>query len=202
VSWPAANGIRCVKPSSAMLCPSWTCRAIASRRLRNCTASLDHGLRLLAHVLRQIIKRPDGLAGAARALPATECLVAGPRAGSGTLRAIGVGDARLDVLVEPRDLGGAAVEAGGESERRTVGERHGLVVGGDAVHNEDRQEHLFLPQRVTERRLGNRRTDEVAAPERAFLQLLTACNDTRAALAQARAVAGVVVVGRFGGYRS
>src|SRR5206468_12667866 len=32
-SWPAANGMRCVKPSMAMVSPSWTSAAIASRRV-------------------------------------------------------------------------------------------------------------------------------------------------------------------------
>src|SRR4051794_16830865 len=32
ISWPAANGIRCVKPSSATVSPSCTCSAMASAR--------------------------------------------------------------------------------------------------------------------------------------------------------------------------
>src|SRR6266478_6411723 len=78
---------------------------------------LDHGLRLLAHVLRQIIERADRLAGTARAFPAAEGLVARPGAGGRALRAVGVGNARLDVLMEPADFVRAAVEAGRKSQR-------------------------------------------------------------------------------------
>src|SRR5678815_1104094 len=91
-SWPAANGIRCVKPSSATLAPSSTCAAIASWSEIACTRDLlDHRARLLAQVLLQVIEGGDRLAGRTRALPSTERLVARPRAGRRALRPIGVG---------------------------------------------------------------------------------------------------------------
>src|SRR5215472_6726143 len=105
ISWPAAKGIRCVKPSSARLWPSCTWVAMASASGSSFTTLLlDDRLRLLAQVLRQVIEGRDPFAGAARALPAAERLVTGPRAGGGALRAVGVGDARLDVLLEPGHL--------------------------------------------------------------------------------------------------
>ena len=54
-SWPAANGIRCVKPSSATQAPS---RHVPRDRIaqgRNCGHSLHHGARLLAQVERQVV---------------------------------------------------------------------------------------------------------------------------------------------------
>src|SRR5437868_11141553 len=96
-SWPAANGIRCVKPSSATLAPSSTCAAIASWRLLACTRGLlDHRARLFAQVLLEVIERRDCLAGGARPLPTTEGLIARPWAGGRTLRAIGLAHADFD----------------------------------------------------------------------------------------------------------
>src|SRR6476620_3062648 len=102
-SWPAAKGIRCVKPSSATLAPLATWVSIASRSERKGIArySLHHGARLLAQVLLQVIEGRDRLAGGARALPSAEGLVARPRTGGRALRAIGVGHARFDVVLEP-----------------------------------------------------------------------------------------------------
>src|SRR3954452_20272401 len=40
ISWPAANGIRCVKPSSATVSPSCTCSAIASAREGSCDVAM------------------------------------------------------------------------------------------------------------------------------------------------------------------
>src|SRR5215469_11813776 len=118
ISCAAANGIRCVNPSSAMACPSCTCVAIASARGTDFTQlSLDDGLRLLAQVLRQVIEGSDRLPRAARALPAAERLVPGPRTGGCPLRSVRIGHAGLDVLLEPGDLIAPAVEARGEPER-------------------------------------------------------------------------------------
>src|SRR5579863_5760331 len=100
-----------------MLWPSRTCAAMASRSSSRRMRLIDHRLRLLAQVLRQVVEGGDGLAGAPRAFPAAERLVAGPRAGGGSLRAVGVGDTRLDVVLEPGDLVRGAVKAGGEAER-------------------------------------------------------------------------------------
>src|SRR5580698_383423 len=101
---------------------------MASASGSSCIALLDHGLRLLTQVLGQVIKRGDGLAGVARAFPAAKWLVAGPGARGRALRPVGVRDARLDVLLEPADLVGAAVETGRQPERRVVGEAHRLIV--------------------------------------------------------------------------
>src|SRR5215472_2007255 len=109
--------MRCVKPSSATLSPSCTCVAIASLSGSTGMASVDHGLRLLAQVLRQVVEGGDRLAGGARALPATEGLVTRPCAGGRALRAVGIRDAGLDVLLEPADLVRGAVEARREPER-------------------------------------------------------------------------------------
>src|SRR5438874_2769781 len=118
ISWPAANGIRCVKPSSATLAPSRTCVAIDSLSGSSGTAtSLDDGLRLLAHVLREIVEGADGLAGAARAFPAAEGLVARPRSGGRALRAVDVRDTGLGVFKEPVDFARATITAVGAIER-------------------------------------------------------------------------------------
>src|SRR5690606_25951353 len=77
--------------------------------------SVDDGLRLLAQVERQVPERSDRLAGGAAALPAAERLVARPGARGGTLRAVHVGDPRLDAREEMVDLVARAVEAGGET---------------------------------------------------------------------------------------
>src|SRR6478736_8340358 len=115
-SWPAANGIRCVKPSSATLAPSATCAAIASRSESACTRGLlHHRARLLAQVLLQVVEGRDRLAGRSRSFPAAEGLVARPRAGRRALGTIGVGDARFDMVLEPRHFVGTAIEAGGEA---------------------------------------------------------------------------------------
>src|SRR5262245_23324971 len=114
ISWPAANGIRCVKPSSARHAPSWTYRSIASRSVAISIGSTHDRARLLAQVLREVIERGDRLAGGARALPAAERLVARPRAGRRALRPIRIGHAGLDVILEPRHFVGRAVEAGGQ----------------------------------------------------------------------------------------
>ena len=117
ISCPAANGIRCVNPSSATPSPSAT-NCSRPRLAGSGTAlqrSLHHGARLLTQVLCEVVERRDRLAGRARTLPATERLIAWPGAGGRALRPVRVGDARLDVLVEPRHLVGAAIEAGGES---------------------------------------------------------------------------------------
>src|SRR5436190_17675539 len=149
ISCPAANGIRCVKPSSASDWPSRTWRAMASRSERNSTltkspalvggderkaASLESGkpgprsrhqrARLLAQVMREVIERGDRVSRGPGALPAAERLVARPRARGRALRPVRVGHAGLDALEEPCRLVLAAVEAGGEAERRGVRERH------------------------------------------------------------------------------
>src|SRR5512139_2337964 len=142
ISWPAANGIRWVKPSSAMLAPSCTNSSMASASCRCWQLirgrSLDHRAGLLAQVLRQVIERGDRLAGGARTLPAAERLVARPGAGGGALRTVGIGHAGLDVLVEPWHLIGSAVEAGGEAHGGVVGQPHGLVAVAVAMQGEDR----------------------------------------------------------------
>src|SRR3954451_14428804 len=43
ISWPAANGIRWVKPSSATVSPSWTYSAIASSRARRSATRRPRG---------------------------------------------------------------------------------------------------------------------------------------------------------------
>src|SRR5579862_1559478 len=87
-----------------------------AQRPNSTLALLHDGLRLLAHVLRKIIERGDGLPGIARALPAAERLVAGPGAGRGALRPVGIGDAGLDIVEEPPAFVGVAVEPGGQAE--------------------------------------------------------------------------------------
>src|ERR1700728_4938747 len=198
ISCPAAKGMRWVNPSSAMLWPSLTCAAIASRSDSTCMGLLDDGLRLLAQVLGEIVEGAVGLAGAAGALPAAKGLVPGPGAGGGALRPVRVGHARLDVLLEPGDLIARAVEAGRQPERRGVGKTHGLFIVGHPVQHQDRQEHLLLPQRVPRRRLGERRSYEETARQIAVAQLLAAGEDGGAAIAQQLHVARVVVVGGTG----
>src|SRR5579862_9145280 len=155
---------------------------------------LDYGLRLLAHVLRQIIEGADGLARAARTFPAAKRLVAGPGSSGRSLGAVRVGHSRLGVLLEPGDLIRAAIEAGREAEHRTVHELHRFLVRGHPVHHDDGQKHLLVPQRVSERRLCNRRTYEETPRKSAFLELLTAGEQLCAAIAQLRDIACVVLV--------
>src|SRR5215472_1973776 len=131
--------MRCVKPSSATDCPSWTWRPIASANVSSCIALLDYGLRLLAHVLGQVVERGDRLAGVARALPTGEGLIARPGPSGGTLRSVDVGHPGLDALVKPGDLLARAIEPGRKPEWRPVRELHRLLVGGHAMHHENRE---------------------------------------------------------------
>src|SRR6202035_2905047 len=95
--------------------------------------SLNVRLRLLAHVLRQIIERGDRLAGGARSLPAAEGLIAGPSSRGSALGAVGVRHARLDMLEKPGNFFRSSVEAGSQTKCGGVRERHGVLSVADPL---------------------------------------------------------------------
>src|SRR5262245_55346716 len=114
--------------------------------------SVDDRLRLLAHVLLQVVEGTAGFSGRSRSFPSAERLVSGPRAGGRPLRAIAVGHTGLDVLEKPVGLVPGAVEARGKAEVERVGDLHRLLQACDRREQRERQKQLLLPQRMTERK--------------------------------------------------
>ncbi len=105
------------------------------------------------HVKRQVIGAAGVLAARTGAFPAAEGLEAGPRAGGGALRTIGVRDARLDVVEEPVHFLVRAIKTGGQAIVDAVGNLHGFGQILDLANRSDGQEHLLLPERVRERHI-------------------------------------------------
>src|SRR5262249_14594489 len=135
-------------------------------------------------------------------LPTTKSLITWPRAGGSALRAVGVGHASLDVLVEPRDFVRATVEARREPQGRTVSELHRRLIRWHTTHHEDGQKHCLAPESVIAGRYGICRPHEETTPQAALAHLLTATQNACAPGAQLIAVAGEVVVRTCCGYRS
>src|SRR6476619_6088739 len=109
ISCAAACGMRCVKPSSASVSPSWTCSAIASRRLQIIVDleldGIDAGLAGTNH-LRQLGRSvlPHQQHRALRAVALMADVAGHGRDVAGLHRDLGAWSAAVAVLHVPHDL--------------------------------------------------------------------------------------------------
>jgi hypothetical protein len=130
-----------------------------------CLCPAHPGVNLFAQVQRQIIQPAGVLPGGTRAFPTAKRLEARPGAGRSTLRAVGIGDTRFNMIVEPVDFFLRAIEASGQAIVDIVRHAHGFFNAAHARDGRNRHEHLLLPQVMIERQFGQSRFDIVAAGE-------------------------------------
>src|SRR5256886_11125349 len=127
-------------------------------------------LRLLAQILRHVIRRAAGFAGRARSLPAAERLISGPRAGRCPLRTVRVAHAGFDPIEKALGLVGRSVEACRETVLHGIRARDALA---DVLYRSDKHEgdeKLTRPQRMVKRRACDRRRDEMSVREIAMVE--------------------------------